>query len=104
MSKLQIRCINKTGSGRPHERIRAIGGFYANGSPWRSQEEAIRILEEGSCRFFVSIDSRTLNVVVTADREGCKYLKTETDGEFPTLPVRLRISLPNTKGERYACS
>ena len=69
----------------PHERIRYIGGFYANGSSWKfSQEEAIQKMEEGSCRFFVSIDTRFLNVIVATSRAGCKYLKTETDGEFPT--------------------
>ncbi|MEO7320807.1 MAG: DUF3892 domain-containing protein [Nitrosospira sp.] len=50
MSKLQIRCVNKADRGMPHERIRCIGGFYANGSSWKfSQEEAIQKIEEGSC-------------------------------------------------------
>ena len=85
MSKLQIRCVNKADCGMPHERIRSIGGFYANGSAWQfSQEEAIQKIEEGSCRFFVSIDARFLDVIVATGRAGCKYLKTETDGELPT--------------------
>ena len=85
MSKLQIRCINRNDSGSPHELIRFIGGFYANGTSWRfSQTEAILKLEEGSHRFFVLIDSKFLNVIVATGPGGCKYLKTETDDEFPT--------------------
>jgi hypothetical protein len=88
MSKLQIRCvnrsINKSDQGLRYERIRSIGGFYPNGSLWKfTQEEAILKMEEGSHRFFVLINSKFLNVIVATDRDGRKYLKTETDGEFP---------------------
>lgn len=90
MTKLQVRCIDKTDHCSAHERIRAIGGFYANGAAWKlSQHEAIQKIEEGSYRFFVSIDSKPLNVIIATSREGFKYLTTAADGEFPNQLLKL---------------
>jgi len=79
MAQLQVTCITKRPSHYdPHERIQAIGG-----AGWRkSEDEAIRDIEQGTNSFYVSAGGRTVRVVV-ASHNGRKYLKTEADGYSP---------------------
>ncbi len=53
------------------------------------QAEAIREIEEGKQRFYVSIGAREIEVVIALSRRGDKYLKTEMDGEQPTRLLSL---------------
>lgn len=78
----QIQCINKTNRYSVHDRISHVGG----GSPtrWRlTQRDAIRAIETGAWRFFVSAGGSTAWVIVATSAAGNKYLKTENDGEQP---------------------
>jgi hypothetical protein len=79
MAQLQVTCITKRGGHyNPHERIQAIGG-----SGWRkSEEEALRDIEQGTNSFSVSAGGRSVRVIV-ATHNGRKYLKTEADGYSP---------------------
>lgn len=79
MAHLQVTCITKRGNHYdPHERIQAIGG-----SGWKkSEDEAIRDIENGSNSFYVSVNGRSVPVVV-ASHNGRKYLKTQPDGYSP---------------------
>jgi hypothetical protein len=78
----QVKCINKTDRYNPHERIQNIGG-HDNGKPWKvSQPDAIAGIESGKWRFFVSVNGKSVWVIV-AVHNGHKYLKTEADGEHP---------------------
>jgi Protein of unknown function (DUF3892) len=83
-SSHEIKCINKTNRLNPHERIMSIGGMNADGTNWKlSQEQAITGIEKGNWRFFVKVQNRAVDVIVSVSRFGNKYLKTVADGEQP---------------------
>lgn len=80
---VQIMCINKTNRMDAHDRIHSVGGVH-NGQRWKiSQAEAIKGIEAGQYRFYVSAGGRSAWVIVAVSRFGNKYLKTEADGEQP---------------------
>lgn len=84
MSANQVRCINKSDRSDPHERITHIGGINNNGTTWKiTQQEAIDGIENGKWSFHVSVNGRTVDVIVAVSRYGNKYIKTEADGEHP---------------------
>jgi hypothetical protein len=75
----QVTCIRKRGSHfNPHERIAGIGG-----AGWyRTEDEAIREIQNGTNTFFVSAGARQAEVIV-AHHLGRPYLKTNADGYSP---------------------
>ncbi len=78
----QITCINKDDRYDPYERITHIGGYGSK--RWKvSQQEAIKMIERGEWRFYVSVNGRSVWVIVAESRFGNKYLKTEADGDEP---------------------
>lgn len=79
----EIKCINKSDRANPHERITHVGGYGA--SRWKiTQQEAIRLIENGEWRFWVKPPrADSVWVVVAISRYGNKYLKTEPDSEQP---------------------
>lgn len=81
---VRVTCINKSDRSNPHERILYIGGVNPDGSRWKlSQQEAITAIEQGKYAFYVTVNGRTVNVIVAKSAYGHKYLKTEADGEQP---------------------
>jgi hypothetical protein len=80
----QVTCIKKRGNHYDaHERISAIGGKNSNGSNWSmSEDDAIRAIEGKKEDFYVSVNGRSVDVVV-ALHKGRKYLKTDPDGYSP---------------------
>lgn len=84
MADLQITCINKSDRMNPYERILRIGGGTTILGSWRkTQQEAVREIENGLNRFYVHVGGRSVWVVVATSQYGNKYLKTEADGEQP---------------------
>ena len=82
-ASVQVSCINKREHQNPHERITRIGGVNANGTRWSlSESEAIAGIESGQWRFYVSVQGKSVSVVV-AIHLGRKYLKTEADDYAP---------------------
>jgi hypothetical protein len=81
---IEIKCINKTDRTSAHERIKSIGGVNPNGTRWKlSLEQAIKDIEDGKYRFYVSVNGSSVWVIVAVSASGNKYLKTENDGEQP---------------------
>ena len=84
MADLQINCINKDDRQNPYERILRIGGGETLLGSWRkSQQEAIREIEDGINSFHVGSGLRRVAVVVAISPYNNKYLKTEPDGREP---------------------
>jgi len=80
---VEIRCINKSESFDPHERILNVGGLTEGGRPWKlSQTEAIHYIVKDTCLFYVKLGGNEVNVVI-ASHSGWKYLKTTADGDQP---------------------
>lgn len=78
----QITCTNKDDRSNPYERITHIGGYVT--SHWRiSRDDAIRFIENGEWRFYVTIDDRTAWLVVATSPDGIKYIKSEADADQP---------------------
>ncbi len=81
---IQIKCINKTDRMNAHERIKSIGGINANGTRWKlSLEQAIKDIEAGKYRFYVSVNGDSVWVIIAVSASGNKYLKTQNDGDQP---------------------
>jgi len=81
---IQIKCINKSDRTSAHERIKSIGGVNPSGTPWKlSLEQAIKDIEAGKYRFYVSVNGDSVWVIIAVSAAGNKYLKTENDGDQP---------------------
>ena len=77
--KLEIMCIDKPNRDSPLERISRIGRVLPGGTDWSlSLDEAIQSIIDKRCTFFVNVNRNTVNVEI-AERNGRKYLKTESD-------------------------
>lgn len=83
---VEVSCINKSDSFEPHERIRYVGGFDANGTRWKlSHEAAIEGTEAGTWHFYVGGQGHeSAWVIVAISPSGQKYLKTDIDDDQPT--------------------
>ena len=82
-TRVEIRCINKSDSFNPHERIVNVGGVNTDGTHWKlSQTEAIHYIIQDTYLFYVRQGGK-LDYVVIASQSGWKYLKTTADGEQP---------------------
>jgi len=81
-SRAEIKCINKDDRQNPYERITHVGGFV--NSRWKiTQQDAVGKIDRGEWEFYVSQNSRTVEVEVAVSRFGNRYLKTEADDNEP---------------------
>jgi hypothetical protein len=78
-----IRCVNKSYSRHPHERILNVGGTNDDGSRWKqSHQQTIKEIEDGSWEYYAQLVWRRDRVVV-ATYQGKKYIKTIGDDIQP---------------------
>ena len=83
VTRVEIRCINKSNSLNPHDRIINVGGINADRTHWKlSHSEAIHCIIKDTYLFYVK-HGRKLEYVVIASQFRWKYLKTTADGEQP---------------------
>ena len=83
-ANVEIKCINKSDRQNAHERIKNIGGVNPDGARWKlTLDEAIAGIEAEKWRFYVSVNGKSVWVVIAKSAAGHKYLKTESDGEQP---------------------
>ncbi|MBR0693313.1 DUF3892 domain-containing protein [Bradyrhizobium lablabi] len=88
-TRVEIKCIaERAGHYDPHERIQGVGGVHNGARWWLEEDAAIAAIESGTYRFFISVNGRSLNVVVATDN-GRKYLKTTADGFAPNNLLNL---------------
>ena len=82
-TRVEIRCINKSTSLNPHDRIINVGGINADRTRWKlSQSAAIHSIMQDANVFYIK-HGRKIVYVVIASQFGWKYLKTTTDDEQP---------------------
>lgn len=81
--KIRVTCIHKREHHNPHERILSIGGSNPDGTRWElTEQQAIFDIKTGKYSFYVSVNNRTVDVVI-AVHLGREYLKTTADGYAP---------------------
>jgi hypothetical protein len=84
-----IRCVNKSDSRLPHQRVLNVGGVNADGSRWKqSQQKTIKEIEEGSWEFYVQGTWRRDRLTV-ATYSGLKYIKCVGDNLHPDTLLSL---------------
>jgi len=84
VSQHEVSCIEKSDRYNPHERILSIGGTKTGEARWKiTEKEAIDGIENGKWQFYVSVDGKTVSIIVATSAHGRKYLKTQNDGEQP---------------------
>ncbi|MBR0693466.1 DUF3892 domain-containing protein [Bradyrhizobium lablabi] len=88
-ARVEIQCSTKRPSHHdPHDRIQGVGGVHNGARWWLEADAAIGAIESGTYCFFVSMNEKSINVVV-ATNNGCKYLNTSADGYAPNNLLNL---------------
>jgi len=95
VADLQVTCINKSDRTNPHERITHIGGGHTALTSWRkTQQEAVREIEDRINQFHVGTGLLRVEIDIATGAYGNKYLKTNPDD---TQQNNL-LSLPECRG------
>jgi hypothetical protein len=80
---VQIQCV-KCDNGKPHQRVRYIGGVNSDGTQWKlSEDDAISGMKQGKWRFWTAGDRKSVWIVTAKSVSGREYLKAEPDWVQP---------------------
>ena len=81
-------------SARPdlYQRISHIGGDAGEFQWKHTHTQAIQSIERGLFHYYVEKDSRPFKLEVGIAPNGCKYLRTQADGQQPELLLNLSES------------
>jgi predicted Rossmann fold nucleotide-binding protein DprA/Smf involved in DNA uptake len=86
---LEVNWIDQSEHSDPHQCLRHIGGM-AKEFQWKhSHTQAIQFIERRLFHYYVEKDGRALKLEVARTANGCKFLKTAADGEYPALLLNL---------------
>jgi hypothetical protein len=86
---LQVKWVDQSDQPDPCKLIRHIGGD-SGGFQWKhTHEQAIQSIEHGQFHYYVEQGGRALKLEIALSPNGCKYLKTQTDGVQPQLLLKL---------------
>jgi len=86
---LKVKWVDQTEAREPYLRIRQIGGDSGELQWKHTHEQAIQSIEGGIFHYYVERDARALKLEVGRTAEGCKFLKTSADVEYPQLLLNL---------------
>ena len=86
---LKVKWVEQSDQPDPYLRIRHIGG-HSREFHWKhTHTQAIQSIEDGLFHYYVEKDARTLKLEVGLAPNGCKYLKTQVDGDQPKFLLKL---------------
>ncbi|MGA2792261.1 MAG: DUF3892 domain-containing protein [Roseiarcus sp.] len=84
-----IRCVKKSDSRLPYQRILSVGGINPDGSHWtQSHEKTIKEIESGLWEFYSQGAWRRDRIIV-ATYLGYKYIKAVGDVSHPDTLLSL---------------
>lgn len=88
--RFRIYCVQKTNKLNSRDIITHIGGLNGDYSKWKlTVEEAIIHIENMTYDFFVRENGKSLNVIISKDSKGNKYLQTFDGGEISDVLLNL---------------
>jgi hypothetical protein len=80
MTDYRIDCVNKPNRNSPHEHITHVGGPNGSGRWKNTTAEVVRMIEQGTHRFYTSESGAAAWVMVRTSAAGNKFLQTQADG------------------------
>ncbi len=86
---LKVNWVDQSDQPDPYQRIRHIGGDSGKLQWMHTHAQAIQSIEQGLFAYYVEKDARTLKLEVGLAPNGCKYLKTQSDGGQQQLLLNL---------------
>jgi Protein of unknown function (DUF3892) len=88
--RAEITWATQNGRVSAYDRITHVGGTLAE--PWSlSVKQAIKLIDSGAWRFFVTRGEDQVMVEARTSRSGCRYLKTIDERDEP----HFLLSLPD---------
>ncbi|MEI8288664.1 MAG: hypothetical protein WCH99_11700 [Verrucomicrobiota bacterium] len=97
---LMVNQVSQAEHREPHRRIRSIHGPVGQGEWQHTQTQAIDFIERWQFSYYMVKDGRPVRLVIGRTADGETFLKTELDGDIPTLLLQLPPPLPATNQPR----
>jgi Protein of unknown function (DUF3892) len=81
---IEVQCVTRSKSENAHECIQYLGGVDYNGKRWqKTVPEAILEMRQRGVHFYVTEGEHEVPLVITTDKSGHRYLRTQADGDKP---------------------
>ena len=86
---LKVKWVDQVDHPDPYQRIQQVGGDSRDFHWHHTHAQAIQAIEQGLFDYYVAQDARALKLEVGLAQNGCKYLKTQADGDTSHLLLNL---------------
>ena len=86
---LKVKWVDQSGQLDPYQCISYISGNTGEFQWKHTHAQAIQSIEHGLFHYYVEKDTQALKLEVGIAPNGCKYLKTQVDGNHPQLLLNL---------------